>query len=144
MKIFGHPVHIMLIHFPSALFPVHVLFAILGKYTFSVELIKAGFYVNTIGCLLGWLAFIFGVFDLFWVFKNRTSLVQKVLIHGGVNSIVLIGFTIFTLIQIKRLPDFTEDSIWIILIKSTLILLLLVGNYLGGNLVLKHKIGVES
>jgi uncharacterized membrane protein len=144
MKILGHPVHIMLIHFPSALFPVHVLFAIAGKYSFSIELIKAGFYINVIGCLLGWLALGFGVIDLLWVFKNRESLVQKVLIHGGVNFIVLIGFTIFTLMQIKRLPDFTEDSIWIILVKSTLILLLLVGNYLGGNLVLKHKIGIES
>lgn len=144
MKFFGHPVHIMLIHFPSSLFPLQVLFAIAGKYTFSVELIKAGFYVNSIGCMLGWLAFIFGVVDLLWIFKNRESFVQKVLNHGGINSIVLIGFTIFTLIQIKHLPDFTEDSFGIILVKSMLILLLLIGNYQGGNLVLKHKIGLKS
>jgi uncharacterized membrane protein len=143
MKILGHPLHIMLIHFPSALFPVHVLFAIIGKYTFSVELIKAGFIVNIIGCLLGWLALFFGLIDLLGVFKNRQELMQKVLIHGGINSIVLIGFTVFALIQIKSLPDFTEDSGLIILLKSALIIFLLIGNYLGGNLVLKHKIGIE-
>ena len=128
MKILGHPVHIMLIHFPSALFPVHVLFAIAGKYTFSVDLIKAGFFVNSIGCLLGWLALIFGLIDLLVVYKNRTELIQKVLIHGGLNSIVLIGFTVFTLIQIKSLPDYTEDSGLVILVKSILIVFLIIGN----------------
>ena len=142
MKFFGHSIHIMLIHFPSALFPVHVLFAILGKYTFSVSLVEAGFYINVVGCIMGWIALLFGLLDLMQVYKTKEELIQKVLIHGGINSIVLIGFSIFTLVQIKILPKFDEDSIMVLVIKSLLILIMILGNYLGGQLILKYKIGV--
>ena len=82
MKIFGHPIHIMLTHFPSALFPIHVLFALIGKYSFSIDLVKAGFFVLVMGCVLGWLALIFGLIDLVGIYKKRAELMMKVLRHG--------------------------------------------------------------
>ncbi len=143
MKIFGHPIHIMLIHFPSALFPIHVLFTIIGKYTFSIDLVKSGFFVLIMGCVLGWLAMIFGLMDLIGVYKKREELMIKVLRHGGINTIVLIGFTWLALAQAKTLPDLTEDRVSLIILKVVLVALMIVGNYLGGQLILKYKIGVE-
>ena len=135
MKIFGHPIHIMLIHFPSALFPVHVLFALIGKYTFSIDLVKAGFFVLVMGCVLGWLAMIFGLIDMVGIYKKRAELMMKVLRHGGINTVVLIGFTMLAIAQMKTLPDLTEDRISLLILKAGLVILMIVGNYFGGQLI---------
>src|SRR6476620_11479925 len=101
MKIFGHPIHIMLIHFPSALFPMDLACSAIFLYTKDASFTTASFYSMAGGVMLGWLAVIFGVFDLLNVFKNKPAAMKKALWHGGINSTVVLAYTILAFLQYK-------------------------------------------
>jgi uncharacterized membrane protein len=144
MKIFGHPLHVMLIHFPSALLPMDFICSLLAFYISSVHLVHTSFFAMTGGVVLGMLAIITGAFDLISVTKDKSNAVKKVLIHGGINGTMIIAYSVLAFMAYKKYPDLAADSIAILITKAGLITFMIVGNYLGGNLVLKEKIGVEK
>jgi uncharacterized membrane protein len=144
MKILGHPIHVILIHFPSALFPMDLVCSVLANCYNRPGLSEAAFYASVGGVIFGCLAVITGAFDLLPVVKDKPGSVNKALIHGSVNTTVLIGFTIFTFISYKHFPEIPYDSTLKLVIKGILVLLLAIGNFLGGSLILKDKIGVEK
>lgn len=140
MKVLGHPVHLMLIHFPSALFPMDVICVVLGFYTGDLTFYNASFYAMLGGTVLGWLAVITGLMDVGTLTKTKSSLIKKALIHGGVNTIVLIVYSLFTIIALEKYPEFIKDDPIKLCIKSLTVIILIVGNYIGGSLVLKDKV----
>jgi uncharacterized membrane protein len=144
MKILGHPVHIMLIHFPSALFPMELACSLLGYYRGDDSFLSASFYAMCGGVTLGWLAAIAGLIDLVGLIKNRPLSIQKAIIHGTINAAVLIGYSLLVYIAFKKYPDLVADTPVKLVIKGTLVALLIVGNYMGGSLILKDKIAVEK
>jgi len=143
MKILGHPVHIMLIHFPSALFPMELVCSIVNKYTGKTSFLDASFFAMCGGVLLGWLAIIFGVFDLLKVYESKPDAMKKALIHGGINSTVILIYTIVCFIQYKKYPTIETDSLAILFLKGFTISFMIIGNFIGGSLILKHKVAVE-
>jgi len=74
MKLDYHPPHLILNHFPSALFPVEFAFAAIGFYRQHFTFSYAAFYVLLAGVLLGWLAVAGFIFCWYshWV-KRRTG-----------------------------------------------------------------------
>ena len=144
MKIFGHPVHLILIHFPSALFPMDFVCAILALYTGNNSFNNSGFYAAAGGVIVGWLAVLTGAADLLVVMKDKPKALNKALLHGSINSTVLIGYTLLAFISFKHYPELTNDNVLKLVIKGILIVLLLVGNYFGGSLILKDKVGVNE
>jgi len=143
MKIFGHPVHVMLIHFPSALFPMDLVCSIIA-YAFGItSFVDASFYAMAGGVILGSMAILAGATDLLGVAKEKPRLVVKVLIHGSINTTVVIGYSVIAFIAYKNYPQLLPDSLVMIAVKGALVTFLFVGNYFGGNLVLKEKIGVD-
>ena len=140
MKIFGHPVHLMLVHFPSALFPMDLICSLAANYVLTDQLVNTSAFAMLGGTAFGWLAAITGMFDLIGVSRNKPASVKKALIHGSINSVVLIGYTLLSLIFIKNLPEFIKDSGTVLTIKIFLVLLLIVGNFIGGSLVLEDKV----
>ncbi len=143
MKIFGHPVHIMLIHFPSALFPMDLACAAIGHYTGNPSFTGAAFYAMCGGVMMGWLALVFGVFDLLQVFESRPAIIKKVLLHGGINMGVIIVYTLFAYTGYKHYPGLQPDSISLLILKALTIAFMIIGNFMGGSLILKHQIAVE-
>lgn len=93
---------------------------------------------------MGALAIIAGVADLITVVKNKPTAVKKILIHGGINTFVIIAYSVFAYIAYKQYPQLTTDSLSRIILKGCIITFMIVGNYIGGNLILKHKIGIEK
>src|SRR5688572_11723799 len=89
MKLFGHPIHMMLVHFPAALLPMDFLCS--AAYLMYPEsgLVAAGFYAMMAGTVLGWLAVVSGTFDLLTVMKENENALKSALIHGGINGSVL-------------------------------------------------------
>ena len=134
----------MLIHFPSALLPMDFTCAILAIYTGNSTFNDSAFYAATAGVLGGWLAVLTGVMDMLTVAKNNPRSLNKTLVHGGINSTVLIVYTVLVFLSFKHYPNLFNDSILKLTIKGILIAFLFVGNYFGGSLILKDKIGLEN
>jgi uncharacterized membrane protein len=143
MKLFGHPVHMMVVHFPSALIPMDLVLNAIGMYTHDVSFIIAGFYCLVGGAVLGWAAVVFGAADLLTISAEREKTIRAALIHGGVNTTVVICATVIAWMQYKKLPIIAPPAMLWLGVRALLVAVLLIGNYVGGNLVLKHRLGVH-
>lgn len=144
MKLFGHPVHVMLIHFPSALFPMDVVCSFLGFYYGNSTFANASFFAMVGGVGLGALAILTGTMDLLNVIKEKPGAVSKVLMHGVINTCVVIIYSVLALIAFKHYPELKPDGLSQILFKVFLNIFMIAGNYMGGSLILKDKIGIEN
>lgn len=140
MKLYYHPPHLILVHFPAALFPMEFAFAVIALYKQDPTFNYAAFYALGGGVLMGWLAVIFGFIDLVRIPDSKSNVRAKALIHGLVNTLMLIGYTVLFFVQWKAF-EITYSSTPILLLKAILLLILIAGNYLGAQLVLKYKVG---
>ncbi|MBX2943430.1 MAG: DUF2231 domain-containing protein [Cyclobacteriaceae bacterium] len=143
MKIFGHPIHMMLLHFPAALFPVECLLYGLLIYTHNVSFAFASFWILVCGVGIGWVAAIFGALDITSIAAEKEDVMKKALLHGSINGVVLIGYTVMAYSMYLSYPSFHEGSVAVLGIKVFLVLLLMVGNFIGGSLVLDDKVGIK-
>jgi uncharacterized membrane protein len=144
MKLFGHPLHIMLIHFPSALFPMDLICSALFLYTGDAAFTTAAFYAVVGGVVLGWLAIAMGAMDLINVSERHPDALKKALIHGLLNTAIVIVYTVWFYSGYKVYPALVPGSLSAVVLKAFLVLTLAVGNFLGGSLILKHKVAIEN
>ena len=144
MKLFGHPLHMMLIHFPSALLPMDFICAAIGYYTGDATFAVASFYALLGGTVIGWLAVMTGTMDLLLVMKDNKTVLGKSLVHGGVNTAVMLGYSLVAYQAYLHYPELKTDTMANLVTKGILLAVLVVGNYLGANLILKHKIAVAK
>lgn len=144
MKLFGHPIHMMLVHFPSALFPADVAFAAIYYFTKTPSFNDASFYAMCGGVVMGWLAIVFGAFDLISVSKSKPAAMNKALLHGGINTVVVLIYTVLAYLQYKQYPAPTTGSAWMLTTKALTVTCMIVGNFIGGSLVLKYKVAVDD
>jgi uncharacterized membrane protein len=143
MKLLGHPIHVMLIHFPAALFPMELVCYFIYLQTGNISFGHASFYAMAGGSLIGWLAIVTGAVDLI-ILKGQGPLQAKALIHGSINSTVVLTYTILAYVAYNKYPTLPVATITMLVVRAITNLLMIGGNYLGGNLVLKYKIGVRS
>ncbi|KAA9331780.1 DUF2231 domain-containing protein [Adhaeribacter soli] len=141
MKLDYHPPHLILIHFPAALFPMDLVCSAIALYRQDQSFNYAAFYALGGGVLVGWLAVMFGFVDLSRIPAERKAALNTGLIHGSINTVMLIGYSVLFFLQ-WRSPEITYATVPLLLLKGVLLLLLIVGNYLGAQLLLKHKIGI--
>lgn len=141
MKLFGHPIHLMLIHFPAALLPMELVCYFIFYRTGNELFGHASLYAMFGGVVLGWLSVITGAIDLIRI-KDNGALQAKALIHGTINTIVVLSYTIIAFMFYKDYPNLPSATITLLAVKVSLNVLMIAGNYLGGNLVLRDKIGV--
>ena len=142
MKIFGHPLHMMLIHFPSALLPMDLLCSFLGYYTGNSSFTDAAYFALAGGVGFGALAIITGVFDLAVIAEHKPLALKKALIHGVINSGVVIAYSIFAFRGYHQFPDLVQDTLTVLIVKGGLLTFMIAGNFLGGSLILKDKVGL--
>jgi uncharacterized membrane protein len=141
-RLFGHPVHMMLVHFPSALFPVSLIADIAGIVFKEHNFFIFGFYSAVTGTTFGWLALLFGIVDLLKIPGEQPAF-NKALIHGGLNFLWLTIFTIIIGMEIKNHPQIGYSLLKVIG-KSIAVAGLLFSNFIGGELVLKYGIGKKE
>lgn len=141
MRLFGHPVHVMLIHFPVALWPAHAgLHFLAGRLPPGVAGI-AGFWLLVAGTGLGWLAACFGLSDLLAIQRaGQSRRLSYALSHGLVNGTVLTGFTAVAVAEYPHYPAITHGP-GFLAIEVALLVGLFIGNYLGGEVVWKDDGG---
>lgn len=137
-KIAGHPIHLMLVHFPIALFSMNLACSILGFYYKDQSFIKAAYYALFGGVVFAWLAGIFGVLDLSRIKKEKA--LQIAFWHGGLALVYLIFYTVILVQKSKVYPNLIPDTSLILGMKSVMVLLLFISAFLGGELVIKYKL----
>src|SRR5687768_6544693 len=95
MKIFGHPLHMMLIHFPTALLPMDILLSFFAYYNKDSSFLPAAFYCLAAGVIAGGLALLTGIIDLLLIPKDKKTAIGTAVMHGFINAMVLCFFGIF-------------------------------------------------
>jgi uncharacterized membrane protein len=144
MKIFGHPVHMMLVHFPSALIPMDLACSIIYHFTGMASFAYASYYSMIGASALGCLAIITGAFDLLALIGKDKRILNKALIHGGINLVVLLFYIAVSYIQFRKQDKILTDSITLLISKAIANCLMIIGNFIGGSLILKYKVAVEN
>lgn len=133
-----HPVHMMVVHFPAALLPMDLVFSFAALFFRQETLADAAYYCLMAGVIGGWIAVLAGMLDLFrYLIIPENSNVRKGVVHGVVQTVVIAGFTALLAIEYHN-PAYiysAPTALWAG--KIALIIILLVGNYLGGDLVLR-------
>lgn len=141
MKIFRHPLHVMLIHFPTALLPMDLILSYLFYSTGNESYGTAAFYCLVGGVALGLLAGITGFIDLIMI-KDKSAMAAA-LIHGGINLTAILVFSVFAYKSWNLYPRVQVPSLTVLLVKLLTVIFIFVGNYLGGRLIFKHHIAIE-
>ena len=140
MKLNCHPPHLVLVHFPAALLPMDLVCAALGWYTHNATFTAAAYYALAGGVGAGWLAVAFGFMDLTRIPSERKAVLSTALLHAGLNTGVLMGYSVLFFLEWKQ-PVLVPATLGVLSVKAALLLALIAGNYLGAQLVLKYRLG---
>lgn len=135
MRLLGHPVHVMVIHFPIALWPAHwVLHLLAGRLPADVTGAGA-LWLLTAGTAFGWLAAVGGALDLLVLSRQAAApRLGDALLHALVNGTVLLGFTLLAGLEWRALPDLRHGA-GFLASEGALLAAMLAGNYFGGRVV---------
>jgi uncharacterized membrane protein len=134
-----HPVHMMVVHFPAALLPMDYIFQFAAIYFNDPRLNEAAYFCLLAGVLSGWIAVLTGLYDfLTRVLKPGEAAPKAAFVHAGLQSILIMGFTIILSVEYHHISYIQDAPVWMLATKGFLILVMLVGNYFGGELVLRH------
>ena len=134
MRILGHPLHAMLIHFPVALWPAHEGLHLFASHLPAGAAAKVGFWLLVVGTALGWLAAIFGLSDLIALGRENRAQLSNGLIHAIVNGSTLGGFTVILIMEYGAFPAIAHGA-GFLTGEAALIIVMFVGNYFGGAMV---------
>jgi uncharacterized membrane protein len=139
-RLFGHPIHQMLIVFPLGLLGTSLLFDILYIATDGEQWALVSFYMIAAGILSGLLAAPFGLID--WLSIPGGTRAKRIGgLHGGGNVVVLLLFALSWFFR-RDLP--TDPSGLEIGLSAFGVLLALVTGWLGGELVDRLGVGVDE
>jgi uncharacterized membrane protein len=134
-----HPLHVMFVHFPVALWPAHEALHVAARWLPAGATGVIGFWILAGGTLFGWIAALSGVLD--WAPLARAGDSPKLTdatTHGLINGSVLIGFTAILGSEGARYPHIEHGSIFLTA-EAVLIALLFLGNYFGGAVIWRNK-----
>ena len=137
---FGHPIHAMLVHFPSALFPATLVFQAISLVNHDQSFALAGFYTLVGGLIGGAGALLFGVIDYFKIGTSDPAW-KKASIHAVCNLtwLALLAIECGIIVKHGSLANISRAEFIITLIS---VIGILFSNFLGGELVFHHGIGV--
>ena len=141
-KPLGHPSHPMFVHFPTALFPTSLLFDLLSWFIAQPELVKAAFYNIAIGLAAGLVAVLTGFVDyLGMVSGSRKHRVTTW--HMLANMSLMLVFALSLGLRVANL-DAARTPLPLVVLSLFGLVLLIVGNYLGAELVYRMGMRVNT
>lgn len=143
MKVFGHPLHPLFIHFPTALLPMDLVLSFLHFSTGNERFALAGYYCLAGGVMTGLAAIATGLLELTTIPRSNKPALGSALVHGFTNGFLLLAFGVMAYKEWKVYPQPFVITPSILAVKGILVLALFIGNYLGGQLIYRHFIGIE-
>ena len=139
-RIFGHPIHPILIVFPLGLFATAALFDIIKAVTGNPGLSIAAYYMIATGIIAGLLAAIFGLVD--WTGIPADTKARSIGVRHGLGNVVVV--LLFAISWWLRKPDPAAPTGGALTASYLGVLIGLVTGWLGGELVFRHGVGVEA
>jgi uncharacterized membrane protein len=139
-KLFGHPIHPMLIVFPLGLLAMSLIFDLIQLGTHGGDWSHVAFYMIGAGVIGGLVAAVFGLIDYMGI-PAGTRAKHIAQLHGIGNVVVVL---LFAASWYLRLPDSAYPSGLAILLSIIGVLLALFTGWLGGELVDRLGIGVAA
>jgi uncharacterized membrane protein len=139
-RLFGHPIHQMLIVFPLGLLVMAVIFDVIHLVTGNASWSSAAFLLIGAGGVSGLVAAPFGFVD--WLAIPRATRAKRVgAIHGLGNVFVVL---LFLASWWLRLPDPANPNIAALIPSFAGLALGGLTAWLGGELVVRLGVGVEE
>jgi uncharacterized membrane protein len=139
-KLFGHPIHQMLIAFPLGVLGMSFFFDLIAAGTSRAQLHQAAYYMIAAGVVTGLLAAVFGLID-FLAIPAGTRAKRIGLLHGVGNVVVVVLFVGSW--WLRRGTILTPGTLPIVLSGIAVVLALITG-WLGGELVDRLSVGVDD
>lgn len=144
MKLLGHPVHIWLIHFPTALLPFGFALSLASYLCANVTLELCAFYSFCGGVAVGLIAACFGFIDLLKIPATKKPAQNLAWIHGALNVTAVGAIIVLVAREWRVYPNLPQPAVGNLIIEGIAVALILVSNFLGGELLLKHHIGISN
>jgi uncharacterized membrane protein len=139
-RLFGHPIHQMLIVFPLGLLATSLFFDIAHLSSGNPLWATIAYYLIGVGIISGLIAAVFGLID--WLAIPEGTRAKRIgLLHGGGNVVVVLLFVGSWLL--RRDDPGTPETTAIVL-SALAVLLALVTGWLGGELVDRLGVGVDE
>jgi nitrite reductase/ring-hydroxylating ferredoxin subunit/uncharacterized membrane protein len=139
-QIKSHPIHPMLVVLPLGLFLGSWIFDLIGKATNNELLWAASYYCAIAGIVGGFCAAIPGLIDWISVVPPRSSAKNRGLLHGSLNTLVLVAFII---IAVRRYSATAEPGAFELGLMTISVIVLGISGWLGGTLTYRNQIGVD-
>lgn len=141
VKIFGHPVHPMLVVFPLGLLSTAVIFDVIYLIWGTRAMPTASFYMIAAGVIGGLTAALFGFMD--WLGLPKGSRARSIGAWHAIGNVTIV--TLFAISWFLRLPagDHVPGTLALVLSFAGAGLALITA-WLGGEMVYRLHVGVDQ
>jgi uncharacterized membrane protein len=139
-RLFGHPVHQMLIVFPLGLLGTSLAFDAAHMMTDRGEFASVAYWMIAAGVITGLVAAVFGFVDYLAI--PRRTRAKKIGALHGIGNIVVVG--LFIASGLLRMPDPAGRPGLAVGLSAAAVALALVTGWLGGELVDRLAVGVDE
>jgi uncharacterized membrane protein len=139
VKLFGHPIHPMLIPFPLGLLGMALVFDLISAANDNGSLARAAHYMIAAGIVTGLLAAVFGLID--WLAIPSGTRAKQIGIAHGLGNVLIV--VLFAIVWLLRRDKPSEASATALTIEVVAVLGALVTGWLGGELVDRLGVGVD-
>ena len=139
IKLFGHPLHPMLIPFPLGLLGTALLFDLIDAFGGSDALGQAAHYMIAAGILSGLAAALPGALD--WAALPGGTRAKRVATRHGLGNAAVVA--LFAVAWLLRRDDRADPDALVLAIEVVAVLGAVVTGWLGGELVDRLGVGVD-
>lgn len=141
LRLGGHPVHPLLVHFPVALWTAAAVADVAGRIYGWPEAWLMSFVAQAAGIVIALLAMVAGFFDFAAIPRDDPA-------QGAAVSHLLAMSTAWMLfivsVAMRGLPATDAPSIWATVVALVAWMVMAFGGWLGGRLVYEFGIGVAT
>jgi uncharacterized membrane protein len=143
VKIFGHPIHPMLIAFPVALYTATLVSYIVYDSNSNIFWFRVAVVANIAGVIMAVIAAIPGLID--WLYIPRESRAKQTgVYHLMCNVLALCCFAISAWVNNNQWNEERPETTTGITLSAVGFILTLLAGLLGWKLVQKHHVGVDE
>lgn len=139
-KLFGHPIHQMLIVFPLGLLATSFIFDIVYLATDNSRFADISFFMIASGIVGGLLAAVFGLVD--WLAIPKATRAKRIGAIHGIGNVIVVG--LFAASWLLRYDAPLLPETMAIVLSGAGVSLALVTGWLGGELVDRLGVGVDT
>jgi uncharacterized membrane protein len=143
MRLFGHPIHPMLVHFPIVLWTVAVVAYIAHAAGVAEPVDAVAKFANGAGLIMAMLAMLAGLFELRTI-DSRSEAMRVATWHMMIMATVWVCFLMALMLSMPNGLDHSMAQLAVVICAVVGFLLMSVGGWLGGRLVYEFGVAVQD